>query len=184
MGTSGILLEGGAMVPRILYLHPKTYKHLIRLRKQAERDGAYRVAKRLQAVVLNSEGRTSGAGPSTRISTLEGLGVVSTLPNFWRGRTARRASFRPAIRADIGTTETARRHSRKRPGSLRPGYGHLDLSHDRLGHRGGIRHSLSSRPCAQVAPSFGLLGAASASRAGPSQRGPARSLAALHLSQS
>ena len=31
------------MVPRILYLHPKTYKRLIRLRKQAERDGAYRV---------------------------------------------------------------------------------------------------------------------------------------------
>src|SRR5437870_10415681 len=60
MGTSGILLEGGAMVPRILYLHPKTYKHLIRLRKEAERDGAYRVAKRLQAVVLNSEGQTSG----------------------------------------------------------------------------------------------------------------------------
>jgi hypothetical protein len=46
------------MVPRILYLHPKTYKQLIRLRKQAEREGAYRVAKRLQAVVLNSEGRT------------------------------------------------------------------------------------------------------------------------------
>jgi hypothetical protein len=44
------------MVPRILYLHPKTYNQLIRLRKQAERDGAYRVAKRLQAVV-NSEGR-------------------------------------------------------------------------------------------------------------------------------
>ena len=38
------------MVPRILYLHPKTYKRLIRLRKQAERDGAYRVAKRLQEV--------------------------------------------------------------------------------------------------------------------------------------
>src|SRR6266849_9959545 len=58
--SGGILLEGGAMVPRILHLHPKTYKRLIRLRKQAERDGAYRVAKRLQAVVLNSEGRTSG----------------------------------------------------------------------------------------------------------------------------
>jgi hypothetical protein len=44
----------------MLKVHPKTYKRLIRLRKQAERDGAYRVAKRLQAVVLNSEGRTSG----------------------------------------------------------------------------------------------------------------------------
>src|SRR5437867_6340331 len=62
------------MVPRILYLHPKTYKRLIRLRKQAERDGAYRVAKRLQAVVLNSEGRTSGelahllGSPRSRVS--------------------------------------------------------------------------------------------------------------------
>jgi hypothetical protein len=30
------------------------------LSKDAERGGAYRVAKRLQAVVLNAEGRTSG----------------------------------------------------------------------------------------------------------------------------
>jgi hypothetical protein len=30
------------------------------LSKDAERDGAYRVAKRLQAVVLNAEGRTRG----------------------------------------------------------------------------------------------------------------------------
>src|SRR5204863_6230258 len=72
--ASGILLEGGAMVPRILHLHPKTYRRLIRLRKEAERDGAYRVAKRLQAVVLNSEGRTSGelahllGSPRSRVS--------------------------------------------------------------------------------------------------------------------
>ena len=48
------------MVPRLLRLHPSTYKRLIRLTKEAERDGAYRVAKRLQSVVLNSEGHTSG----------------------------------------------------------------------------------------------------------------------------
>ena len=48
------------MLPRILYLHPSTYRRLIRLSHEAERDGAYRVAKRLQAVVLNSQGRTSG----------------------------------------------------------------------------------------------------------------------------
>ncbi len=159
------------MVPRILHLHPKAYKRLIHLRKQAERDGAYRVAKRLQAVVLNSEGRTSGElAHLLEVSTFEGLGVVSTLSNFRRGRTARRASFRPAMGADIVATETARRHSRKRPGSLRLGYGHLDFSHDRLGHRGGIRHPLSSGPRAQVAPSFGLLRAAPTSRAGPGQR--------------
>src|SRR5207344_761355 len=47
---------------------------LIALRKEAERDGAYRVAKRMQAVVLNSEGRTSGElaeilkAPRSRVS--------------------------------------------------------------------------------------------------------------------
>ena len=48
------------MVPRLLRLHPSTYQRLARLSKEAERDGAYRVAKRLRAVVLNSEGHTSG----------------------------------------------------------------------------------------------------------------------------
>ena len=48
------------MRPRLLRLHLIRHKRLVRLGKEAERDGAYRVAKRLQAVVLNSEGRTSG----------------------------------------------------------------------------------------------------------------------------
>lgn len=48
------------MLPRLLRLHPSTYQRLIRLSKEAEKDGAYRVAKRLRAVVLNSEGLTSG----------------------------------------------------------------------------------------------------------------------------
>lgn len=48
------------MLPRILRLHPKTRQRLIRLSKEADKDGAYRVAKRLRAVVLNSEGHTSG----------------------------------------------------------------------------------------------------------------------------
>src|SRR6266581_9791325 len=48
------------MVPRLLRLHPSTYQRLTRLSKEADRDGAYRVAKRLRAVVMNSEGYTSG----------------------------------------------------------------------------------------------------------------------------
>ena len=48
------------MLPRVVRLHPGTYRRLLRLSKEAERDGAYRVAKRLQAVLLNSQGRTSG----------------------------------------------------------------------------------------------------------------------------
>jgi transposase len=47
------------MLPRLLRLHPSTHRRLIRLSKEAERDGAYRVAKRLRAVVLNAEGYTS-----------------------------------------------------------------------------------------------------------------------------
>ena len=62
------------MLPRLLHLHPATHRRLIRLSKEAERDGAYRVAKRLQAVVLNAEGRTSGElaavlkAPRSRVS--------------------------------------------------------------------------------------------------------------------
>ncbi len=48
------------MLARLLRLHPQTYHRLIRWSREAEREGVYRVAKRLQAVVLNSEGRTSG----------------------------------------------------------------------------------------------------------------------------
>ena len=47
------------MVPRFLHLRRNTYRRLIRLSKEAEQDGAYRVAKRLRAVILNSQGRTS-----------------------------------------------------------------------------------------------------------------------------
>lgn len=39
--------------------HAKTIKRLVGLSKQALRAGAYRVARRLQAVVLNMEGRTA-----------------------------------------------------------------------------------------------------------------------------
>jgi hypothetical protein len=53
------------MLARLLRLYPSTYKRLVRLGKEAERDGAYRVAKRLHAVVLNSEGQTSGELAST-----------------------------------------------------------------------------------------------------------------------
>jgi transposase len=53
-------LQEDGMLPRILRLHPSTYQRLVRLSKEAQRDGAYRVAKRLQAVLLNSQGCTSG----------------------------------------------------------------------------------------------------------------------------
>jgi transposase len=84
------------MLARLLHLHPKTHGRLVRLSKEAERDGAYRVAKRLQAIVLNSEGRTSGelAGilkaPRSRVSEWLSLyqthGVDGLLEGYRSGR--------------------------------------------------------------------------------------------------
>ena len=48
------------MRARNLILHPKTKEKLFRLKKEAEQDGEYRVAKRLHAVLLNHHGKTSG----------------------------------------------------------------------------------------------------------------------------
>ncbi len=44
------------MLARLLHLHPKTHGRLVRLSKEAERDGAYRVTKRLQTIVLAVRG--------------------------------------------------------------------------------------------------------------------------------
>jgi len=84
------------MLPRLLHLHPKTHNRLVRLSKEAERDGAYRVAKRLHAVVLNAEGRTSGElaeilkAPRSRVSEwlslYQAYGVEGLLEGYRSGR--------------------------------------------------------------------------------------------------
>ena len=84
------------MVPRIIQLRPKTYDKLARLRKEAERDGSYRVAKRLQAVLLNSRGRSSGElatilqAPRSKVSewlsNYEAHGGEGLLAGFRSGR--------------------------------------------------------------------------------------------------
>ncbi|MGH9654478.1 MAG: helix-turn-helix domain-containing protein [Bryobacteraceae bacterium] len=84
------------MVPRLLRLHPSTYQRLSRLSKEAERDGAYRVAKRLRAVVLNSEGHTSGElakilqAPRSKVSDwlqrYQAEGVDGLLEGYRSGR--------------------------------------------------------------------------------------------------
>ena len=86
------------MLPRLLRLHPATHRRLIRLSKEAERDGAYRVAKRLQAVVLNAEGRTSGElatvlkAPRSKVSEwlwrYQEYGVEGLLEGYRSGRPA------------------------------------------------------------------------------------------------
>lgn len=48
------------MQPRILQIHHNTAKKLKKLKSEAEQSGEYRVAKRIHAVLLNSNGHTSG----------------------------------------------------------------------------------------------------------------------------
>lgn len=47
-------------IPRIIKLHPKTKRKLILLKKEAEQDGEYRVAKRIHAILLNHQEKSSG----------------------------------------------------------------------------------------------------------------------------
>src|SRR5271154_5234388 len=87
------------MVPRLLRLYPLTYRRLIPISKEAEQEGAYRVAKRLQAVVLNSEGRTSGdlarilKAPRSKVSEwlarYQAHGVEGLLEGYRSGRPPR-----------------------------------------------------------------------------------------------
>lgn len=84
------------MRPRILRLHYKTAEKLRRLRKEAEYDGAYRVAKRIHSVLLNNNGRTSGEiadildAPLSRVSQwlrdYEGQGYDGILEGYRSGR--------------------------------------------------------------------------------------------------
>ena len=48
------------MRPLFLKLHHATIKKLLKIKKEAEQDGQYRVAKRIHAVLLNHDGNTSG----------------------------------------------------------------------------------------------------------------------------
>ncbi len=48
------------MRARSIRLHSKTVEKLMKLKREAERDGAHRVATRIHAVLMNHDGRTSG----------------------------------------------------------------------------------------------------------------------------
>ncbi len=84
------------MRPRTLKLHPMTAKKLLRLRGEAEGDEAYRVAKRIHAVLLNNDGYTSGQiaaifkTPRSRVSAwlrnYEQFGYDGLLEGYRPGR--------------------------------------------------------------------------------------------------
>ena len=97
------------MLPRLLRLHAATHGRLVQLSKEAEREGAYRVAKRLQAVVLNAEGRTSGdlaailKAPRSKVSEwlsrYQAYGVEGLLEGY---RSGRPAALTPRQRTQLG----------------------------------------------------------------------------------
>jgi len=99
------------MIARLIQVHRKTRQRLNLLRKSAERDGAYRVARRLHAVVLNSEGRTSGEvarileSPRSKVSlwlaNFQEHGVNGLLEGHRCGRPAELAEAQRQALADI-----------------------------------------------------------------------------------
>jgi hypothetical protein len=172
------------MLARLLRLHPSTYKRLVRLSKEAERDGAYRVAKRLQAVVLEL-GRPNQrrVGADSQGAAIEGVRVAPALSDRGSGWSAGRLSVGPTIGTGGKATATVGGHCGQWSGGLRSGQRHLDIAHDRLGDRGGVRRSVSPRSWAQVAPRLGIFGAASTPHSGPRRCRGAGPLAPAHLSE-
>ena len=89
-------MEKNIVRARYLQLHYKTAEKLLQLQKEAEKDGQYRVAKRMHAVLLNHDGKTSGAiadilkAPRSKVSlwlsNYEQYGYESFLEGYRSGR--------------------------------------------------------------------------------------------------
>src|SRR5271167_2381459 len=87
-----------SMLPRLLRLHPSTSQRLVRLSNEAGKDGAYRVAKRLRAPVLNSQGHSSGelanllqaprSKDSAWLQRYQSQGIEALLEGYRSGRPA------------------------------------------------------------------------------------------------
>ena len=96
---------------RMVHLHYKTVEKLFRLKKEAEVDGAYRVARRIHAVILNHEGKTSGDFTSilktsrSRVSewlkNYEYYGYEGLLEGYRPGRPAQLMEQQKSVLCDI-----------------------------------------------------------------------------------
>ena len=88
--------EGIVMRAKFLKLHHKNFIGLQQKKKEAEMDGAYRIAKRIHAILLNHQGKTSGQiaellpAPRSRVkqwlSDYETHGYESLLEGHRSGR--------------------------------------------------------------------------------------------------
>ena len=99
------------MKPRMVQLHYKTVEKLFRLKNEAEVDGAYRVARRIHAVILNHEGKTSGdianilKTPRSRVSewlkNYEYYGYEGVLEGYRPGRPSQLIEQERTVLCDI-----------------------------------------------------------------------------------
>lgn len=99
------------MVPRMIQLSRRTCSRLDDLRTRAEREGAYRVAKRLHAVLLNANGHTSGevsrilmtprSAVSEWLRNFDTHGVEGILEGYRCGRPPRLTEEQRVTLADI-----------------------------------------------------------------------------------
>jgi len=99
------------MQARILKLHPKTFKKLKYLKKESETEGSYRVAKRINAIILSHEGNTSGEISKSLdtprscvtqwLSNYEQHGYDGLLEGYRTGRPAGLSNVEKEILSDI-----------------------------------------------------------------------------------
>ena len=99
------------MQARMTRMHHKTAEKLWALRKEAEAGGAYRVARRIHAVLLNHAGHTSGKiakllrGPRSRVSewlkNYAEHGLDGLLEGYRPGRPTALNDFNRQALADI-----------------------------------------------------------------------------------
>jgi transposase len=100
-----------AMRARVLKLHHETAKKLVRLKKEADEEGAYRVSRRIHAVLLNHEEHTSGSiasllrVPRSRVSewlrNYEAFGYEGLLEGHRSGRSSYLAEKERQVLEDI-----------------------------------------------------------------------------------
>lgn len=89
-------MEDTIMQARYFQLHYKTREKLLKMMKEAEIDGQYRVAKRILSTILNNDGKTSGEianilkAPRSKVSlwlsNYEKHGYESFLEGYRSGR--------------------------------------------------------------------------------------------------
>lgn len=99
------------MRARIIRLHHKTVEKLLRVKKEAEADGAYRVARRIHAVLLNHDALTSGdialllKTPRSRVSewlkNYDQYGLEGLLEGQRSGRPAQLTADQKTLLSDI-----------------------------------------------------------------------------------